>query len=70
MFTASHHGTDPVKQLLERRFGDGQIYVPKATSGALVADAVQRGLMSQDGFITRKGRAFLVGDELYTSVGE
>jgi hypothetical protein len=45
--------------LLEHRYGDGIVYLPKGGPKELYARAVKQGFISEDGYLTRKGRALL-----------
>ncbi|MSQ68100.1 MAG: hypothetical protein EXR83_07885 [Gammaproteobacteria bacterium] len=46
-------------QLLNARYGDGGLYTPHACSGDTRQQAVAAGFVSEEGFVTRKGRAFI-----------
>jgi hypothetical protein len=49
-----------IARLLSFRYGDGGIYVPRhAPESALLRDALASGFVSEDGFVTRKGRRLL-----------
>lgn len=48
-----------VQKLLTNRTGDGLIYVPKSSNSSALKYAVREGFVSEDGFLTRKGRSFL-----------
>lgn len=45
--------------VLESRFGDGLVYLPRHRPRHLFDRAVDRGLIDAEGYLTRKGRAFL-----------
>ncbi|MGE0373578.1 MAG: hypothetical protein AB7N24_23735 [Dehalococcoidia bacterium] len=45
--------------LLANRFGDGTLYLARAGHRGLLDIAIRRGLVSEEGFVTRKGRALL-----------
>jgi hypothetical protein len=45
--------------LLECRFGDGLVYMPKHRPTELYAQAQQMGFIDPEGFLTRKGRLLL-----------
>lgn len=45
--------------LLAHRYGDGTVYLPRAGIDGLFDIAVRSGLVSDEGFVTRKGRALL-----------
>ena len=47
------------EKLLTKHFGDGLIYLPKSANFGILRDAVSRGLVSEEGYLTRKGRSFL-----------
>jgi hypothetical protein len=49
----------PLAELLRNRYGDGQIYLPKSMSSGVLRDAVDQGFVSEEGYLTRKGRNFL-----------
>ncbi len=48
-----------IAALLEDRFGDGLVYLPKNRSQALYSQARQRGFIDEKGYLTRKGRALI-----------
>ncbi len=48
-----------VAGLLSNRYGDGTLYLPKAGERGLLDMAIQSGFVSDEGFVTRKGRALL-----------
>lgn len=50
---------DAIARLLNRRFGDGCIYLPKHGPTGLFQLAIECGYVSEDGYVTRKGRALL-----------
>ena len=54
-----------VARLIARRYGDGGVYVPRQQPrrGAL-KDAIAGGFVSEDGFITSKGRRLLARFDL------
>jgi len=60
----------PFERLLANRYGDGLVYLPKSMNLGVLGDAVVRGFVSEDGFLTRKGRNFLAEANTSTSVGE
>ncbi|MGH8247928.1 MAG: hypothetical protein ACREUU_16020 [Gammaproteobacteria bacterium] len=45
--------------VLESRFGDGMVYLPRNRPRYLFELAVNRGLIDAEGYLTRKGRTFL-----------
>jgi hypothetical protein len=64
------HSRQPLERLLAHRYGDGRIYLPKSMNSGVLRDAMRRGLVSEEGFLTRKGRDFLAAASTSTSVGE
>ena len=46
-------------ELLSRRFGDGQVYLPEGSSRALYLQAVENGYINDEGYLTRKGRVLV-----------
>ncbi len=48
-----------VAELLSNRYGDGTLYLSKAGERGLLDMAIQGGFVSDEGFVTRKGRALL-----------
>jgi len=48
-----------VAGLLANRYGDGTLYLVNAGERGLLDIAIQRGFVSEEGFVTRKGRALL-----------
>lgn len=53
----------PVEKLLAHHYGDGYIYLPKSMNSGVLQDAKRQGFVSEDGFLTRKGRSFLAGSQ-------
>ncbi len=51
---------DQIARLLEFRFGDGQVYLPRNYPRRLLSIAKQRGFIDPEGYLTRKGRALIV----------
>lgn len=49
-----------IAQLLEFRFGDGQVYLPRNYPKRLLSIAKRRGFIDPEGYLTRKGRALIV----------
>ena len=60
----------PIEKLLTSRYGDGLIYIPKSMNSGVLQDAVSLGFVSEDGFLTRKGRNYLAKAKPVTSVGK
>lgn len=53
-----------IARLIARRYGDGGVYLaPGEGARRTLQSAQQRGFVSFDGFITRKGRALLATTE-------
>ena len=48
-----------VAGLLANRYGDGTLYLSKASANGLLDLAIKSGFVSDEGFVTRKGRALL-----------
>lgn len=61
MTVSLDQGLRPVEKLLAHHYGDGYIYLPKSMKSDVLQDAKRQGLVSEDGFLTRKGRSFLAG---------
>lgn len=66
MHMPDEHLSDPSEhelvEVLEHRFGDGIVYVPKEGGSAARRNfvrAVELGYISEDGYLTRKGRALV-----------
>ncbi|MFT4560783.1 MAG: hypothetical protein ACI9BW_000518 [Gammaproteobacteria bacterium] len=70
MGTSSEQYGQPIKKLLAHRYGDGSIYLPKSANTGLLRVAVKKGLVSEDGYLTRKGRNYLAQADPITSVGK
>jgi len=64
------NGGQPMTRLLSNRTGDGLIRLPRTTKSGALRDAINQGLVSEDGYLTRKGRNFLAHARHRTSVGE
>lgn len=54
-----------IAQLLGHRYGDGGVYVPRDGAAQLLRVAIDAGFLSEDGYVTRKGRA-LVARQLHS----
>lgn len=48
-----------IVQLLRHRYGDGDIYLPAGAPRRLFWRVVQLGYISEEGYVTRKGRQLL-----------
>ncbi|MEX0950754.1 MAG: hypothetical protein WDZ86_00595 [Gammaproteobacteria bacterium] len=48
-----------IAQVLEHRYGDGLVYLPKEWPEQLLGMARQFGFVDAEGYLTRKGRALL-----------
>lgn len=46
-------------RVLQHRYGDGTVYLPRAGARPVLHFCMQLGLVSDEGFITRKGRELL-----------
>lgn len=55
---------DEIAHALQHRYGDGDLCLPEGTPAWLVATAIRLGYLSEDGYLTRKGRQLL---DLYQS---
>jgi hypothetical protein len=54
-----------VARLLAHHYGDGGVYIPRHNSGSEALQvAVASGFVSDDGFITRKGRTLLARSDI------
>ena len=52
-------GERQIAELLECRFGDGMVYLPKTKPRQLLHVAVINGFIDAEGYLTRKGRILL-----------
>ena len=59
-----NQGRPPMAKLLSNRYGDGLIYLPKASQTGALSDAIKAGFVSEDGYLTRKGRNFLAQNQI------
>lgn len=50
--------TAPMLSLLEQRFGDGQLYLDGDEDWVVLEQALQLGLVSDDGCLTAEGKRF------------
>lgn len=50
-----HH----IAAVLEHRFGNGSMYVPRNLTGRILDKANEMGLIDDNGLLTRKGRALM-----------
>lgn len=48
-----------IARVLENRYGDGLVYLPKEWPRQLLSLAKQFGFIDAEGYLTRKGRALL-----------
>jgi hypothetical protein len=70
MMTSSHLDRSQFEKLLTHRYGDGFIYLPKSQNSNVLQDAVSQGFVSEEGFLTRKGRHYLARPNEFTPVGK
>jgi hypothetical protein len=56
---ALNESEQKIASLLASRYGDGVVYIPRNGAKSLFFDAMANGFISEDGFVTRKGRALL-----------
>jgi hypothetical protein len=57
--TQTHNTESEIALILQHRYGDGMVYLPRHKSKALFALAIQRGYIDKDGYVTRKGRTLI-----------
>lgn len=50
---------DEIVHALQHRYGDGDLCLPEGTPAWLIAAAMRLGYLSEDGYLTRKGRQLL-----------
>lgn len=48
-----------IAKLLEHRYGDGMVYLPKQQPQMLMELAKTNGFVDQEGYLTRRGRSLL-----------
>lgn len=48
-----------IARVLEYRYGDGLVYLPKHQPESLFKIAKTKGFIDQEGYLTRKGRSLL-----------
>ena len=48
-----------IAKVLEHRYGDGLVYLPKNQPESLYKLAANEGFVDQEGYLTRKGRSLL-----------
>jgi hypothetical protein len=48
-----------IAAMLECRYGDGMVYLPRGTPRNILHAAMEHGFVDADGYLTRKGRALL-----------
>jgi len=48
-----------IAKVLEYRYGDGLVYLPKHQPESLYKMATNKGFLDQEGYLTRKGRNLL-----------
>jgi hypothetical protein len=48
-----------IAKLLDHRYGDGVVYQPRHQQRGLMQAAISGGFVSEEGYVTRKGRALL-----------
>ncbi len=52
-----------IASVLRHHYGDGDLYVPEGTPESVVYKAIALGYLSEDGYLTRKGRDLLAQHE-------
>lgn len=48
-----------IAKVLEHRYGDGLVYLPKHQPESLYKLAANEGFVDQEGYLTRKGRSLI-----------
>ncbi|MCZ6717833.1 MAG: hypothetical protein ACE1Z4_03105 [Gammaproteobacteria bacterium] len=48
-----------IAQILQHRYGDGMVYLPKNAPRTVYSQAMALGFVDPDGYLTRKGRVLL-----------
>ncbi len=48
-----------IAMILQYRYGDGLVYLPKHKPSSLYSEAHTRGFIDAEGYVTRKGRALI-----------
>ncbi|MGK0298103.1 MAG: hypothetical protein ACI9XC_001721 [Gammaproteobacteria bacterium] len=48
-----------IATILQYRYGDGMVYLPKHKPRLLYSIATERGFIDGEGYLTRKGRALI-----------
>lgn len=48
-----------IAEVLQYRYGDGLVYLPKSQPDTIYRVAVNQGFVDQEGYVTRKGRSLL-----------
>ncbi len=65
MINATQNLTQPeisesqIAAILQLRYGDGRVYLPRRQLGELMARAKKLGFIDAEDYLTRKGRALL-----------
>lgn len=59
MTTIFEHDERAIVDLLSHHYGDGGVYLPRNRARSLLQAAIARGFVSDEGYVTRKGRALL-----------
>lgn len=60
---ASRTNEIEIASVLKHHYGDGDLCVPEGTPESLVHRAIALGYLSEDGYLTRKGRDLLAKHE-------
>ncbi len=48
-----------IATILQYRYGDGLVYIPRHQSKSLYSQAKQLGFIDEEGYLTRKGRTLV-----------
>lgn len=48
-----------IAMILEYRYGDGLVYLPRHKPSSFYSEAKSRGFIDDEGYVTRKGRALI-----------
>ena len=64
MSESPHKSQAPIPEsqiaaMLESRYGDGMVYLPRGTPRGVLHAAMELGFVDTEGYLTRKGRALL-----------
>ena len=68
IFTQQNPSDAQLVSILDHNYGDGVVYIPENTPWNLYSFARKLGYISEEGYVTRKGRKLLISYKNNSSI--